>query len=55
MISPDSGWTKGKIWPIMSVDQPLFRPLAGSEITDFQRPDKMPDTIKYLLDILKIH
>ena len=55
MISPDSGWTKGKILPIMSVDQPLFRPLAGSEITDFQRPDKMPDTIKYLLDILKIH
>ena len=27
----------------------------GIEITDFQRPDKTSDTIKYLLDILKIH
>ena len=29
--------------------------LAGTEITDFQMPDKTSDTIKYLPDILKIH
>ena len=27
----------------------------GIEIKDFQTPDKMSDTIKYLPDILKIH
>ena len=28
---------------------------TGIKITDFQTPDKTSDTIKYLLDILKIH
>ena len=29
--------------------------LPGIEITDFQMPDKMSDSIKHLPDILKIH
>ena len=32
---------------------PRYQP--GIKITDFQMPDKPSDTIKYLLDILKIH
>ena len=28
---------------------------AGVEITNFETPDKMSGTIKYLSDILKIH
>ena len=28
---------------------------AGIEVTDFQTPDKMSDTVNYLPDILKIH
>ena len=31
------------------------KPKTGVEITDFQMPDKMSGTIKYLPDILKIH
>ena len=32
-----------------------FPGYAGTEITDFETPDKTSNTIKYLLDILKIH
>ena len=32
-----------------------FPGYAGTEITDFEMPDKTSNTIKYLLDILKIH
>ena len=31
------------------------KPKTGVEITDFQMPDKMSGTIKYLPDILKTH
>ena len=34
-------------WPVTLV--------AGIEITDIQKQDKTPNTIKYLPDILKIH
>ena len=30
-------------------------PYPGIEITDFQAPDKISNTIKYLTDILNIH
>ena len=54
-------WHKGKKakngpkWQKIVSYSVFQEPYTGIEITDFQAPDKISNTIKYLADILSIH